>query len=308
MGYRFRLRGIKFMAILVMLCTYYEVLAQPETVKKFWYEVKLRREYKLMPVGLNAWLGEIAKGLTNNSYSEASALLENIHKEKPLQDRIFLEVYCNNYASKESLRYTLANLCGSYSIGNPVSDYIITTYSKDKRAIEIIHERQEEVALKERKIAIRDSTRENERIKKAELDVELEKQKIITKKQRELESDLHNRAHRIRTAWANDLTVNDTIPPKFKGGIDAWDNYLQEKIIEAARTKAIDTTGRMFISFRIDKKGDVTQVYVLKGLHKELDQLATDVITKSTGRWIPAKFGSFWPVPTDFTITWELYY
>lgn len=248
MGYRFRLRGIKFMAILVMLCTYYEVLAQPETVKKFWYEVKLRREYKLMPVGLNAWLGDIAKGLTNNSYSEASALLENIHKEKPLQDRIFLEVYCNNYASKESLRYTLANLCGSYSIGNPVSDYIITTYSNDKRAINIISKRRKQAALEEREKVIKDSIRATELANEEKNRIKVEKM------------------------------------PEYNG--DLW-GYINSNLKYPKSAVENGISGNVIVMFTVTRNGDVIDCNVKRRLGGGLDEEAIRVVQLTSGKWKP---------------------
>lgn len=152
---------------IILICNY--SYAQSVPLKTFWNDVKLRQEHNIMPSGINAWLAEIAMQVSNNSYSEASALLENIHQDKVFQDQIFLDAYCRNHYSKENLRMILAHMCGKYTVANPISDYIFDNYSTDERAIKRIEnfERQEIIERQEK--IVRDSIRAIEAIKPVEI-------------------------------------------------------------------------------------------------------------------------------------------
>lgn len=60
---------------------------------------------------------------------------ENIRFDYKLQDFIFLK-FLILFGKGEKLRFHLADMCGSYAIGNVTAKYIEAKYSKDKRYLQ----------------------------------------------------------------------------------------------------------------------------------------------------------------------------
>lgn len=113
------------------------VNAQNSSVKNFWEMVNVKLSRKEMTSGMRYWLINLAENKTK-SPTKALAILENIRNEISFQDEVFLNIYTANYKSKEDIRLLLGNLCGSFSVGNPVADWVIERYNKDPRALRII--------------------------------------------------------------------------------------------------------------------------------------------------------------------------
>ena len=76
------------------------------------------------------------------------------------------------------------------------------------------------------------------------------------------------------------------VMPEFPGGVDKMMDYLSKSIKypEAAKEKGI--SGRVFLSFVIEKDGAVSDVKVAKGIGKECDDEAVRVV-KSMPKWKP---------------------
>ncbi|RRB03739.1 energy transducer TonB [Larkinella rosea] len=77
------------------------------------------------------------------------------------------------------------------------------------------------------------------------------------------------------------------IMPDFKGGRTALGRFLATTMRyppEAARAKL---QGRVFVSFVIDKEGNVENVKVLKGIGASADEEAVRVVKATSGQWIP---------------------
>lgn len=74
--------------------------------------------------------------------------------------------------------------------------------------------------------------------------------------------------------------------PEFPGGIDKLATYISENIKypEAAKEKGV--SGRVFISFVIEKDGAVSNVEVARGIGKECDDEAVRVV-KAMPKWKP---------------------
>lgn len=76
------------------------------------------------------------------------------------------------------------------------------------------------------------------------------------------------------------------VMPEFPGGVDKMMDYLSKNIKypEAAKEKGI--SGRVFLSFVIEKDGAVSDVKVAKGIGKECDDEALRVV-KAMPKWKP---------------------
>ncbi|WP_162618673.1 energy transducer TonB [Pedobacter yulinensis] len=70
--------------------------------------------------------------------------------------------------------------------------------------------------------------------------------------------------------------------PKFVGGQPAWEKYIQRNL----QYPQEEVTGKVQLSFVVEKDGSVSQVQVLKSLNAACDAEAIRVISKSP-KWIP---------------------
>ena len=77
-------------------------------------------------------------------------------------------------------------------------------------------------------------------------------------------------------------------PGSFPGGDAAMLKWIKENLIypESARINGI--TGRVFVSFIIEKDGSISDVTILKGVDPDLDKEAVRLVTKMP-RWTPGK-------------------
>ena len=78
------------------------------------------------------------------------------------------------------------------------------------------------------------------------------------------------------------------VMPEFKGGQEALFKYLGNNIKYPKEAKTNNLQGKVFVSFIIDKKGNITDVKVIMSVHTLLDQESTRVI-KSMPKWKPGK-------------------
>ena len=74
--------------------------------------------------------------------------------------------------------------------------------------------------------------------------------------------------------------------PKFPGGIEQLLKYLSENIKYPKTAKDAGIQGKVYISFVINKNGEVTDVKAIKGVSKELDEEAIRVIS-TMPNWSP---------------------
>ena len=75
-------------------------------------------------------------------------------------------------------------------------------------------------------------------------------------------------------------------PPKFPGGMQAFEDYMATNVRYPAAADAAKVTGKVFVSLTIRDDGQITDVQVLKGIGFGCDQEAIRVIS-TMPNWKP---------------------
>jgi len=94
-------------------------------------------------------------------------------------------------------------------------------------------------------------------------------------------------------------TQESEIAPEFPGGQEAFFKYVASKIVYPQDCRDNMIQGKVYISFVIDIDGSVTDVTVVRGVHKSIDQEAIRVI-KSSPKWKPGTINGK-PVKVKYT-------
>jgi len=76
--------------------------------------------------------------------------------------------------------------------------------------------------------------------------------------------------------------------PEFPGGDLGLMKYIQKNVKYPAIAKEYNITGKVYVSFIVDKKGSVTNVKIVRGVDKNLDAEAMRVV-KSLPKFTPGK-------------------
>jgi TonB family protein len=89
--------------------------------------------------------------------------------------------------------------------------------------------------------------------------------------------------------------------PSFQGGgIENVQKYVQEKLTYPREAKELKIQGKVIVQWIVNEKGEVTNVKIVRGVTKELDQEAFNIIA-SMPDWKPGiKDGK--PVKVQFTM------
>ena len=134
----------------------------------------------------------------------------------------------------------------------------------------------------------------NTRVTAQEMDAEMEENKSITVIQSE--TDGETTSYNITSS--GDLHVKPTQPdndsiyqivdqmPEYPGGVEAMMKYVAENVKYPEKAKDEEISGRVFISFVIEKDGSVSNVEVKRGIGGGCDEEAVRVI-KSLPNWKP---------------------
>ncbi len=88
--------------------------------------------------------------------------------------------------------------------------------------------------------------------------------------------------------------------PQFPGGDDALRTYISDNVKYPDDAVAEKIEGRVFVSFVVDKNGDVTDVKVLRGVHPRLDEESLRVV-REMPKWTPGTLKGK-PVGVSYTI------
>ena len=72
--------------------------------------------------------------------------------------------------------------------------------------------------------------------------------------------------------------------PKFPGGSESWKKFVKENLKQTREC----VEGSVFLSFAIDETGQLSDIDVLRGINKTIDQGAIAMLEKSP-RWIVPK-------------------
>ncbi|MDF1672183.1 MAG: TonB family protein [Vicingaceae bacterium] len=73
--------------------------------------------------------------------------------------------------------------------------------------------------------------------------------------------------------------------PEFKGSLN---KYLSENISYPTKAKRMGSEGKVYIQFLVNKKGEIKDVTILRGVNKWLDEEALRVV-KAMPNWNPGK-------------------
>ena len=76
--------------------------------------------------------------------------------------------------------------------------------------------------------------------------------------------------------------------PEFPGGYPAFVDFISRNVIYLRIAQEYGIEGTVFVSFVVEKDGSITQVQVLRGIFKPLDEEAMRVV-KMMPRWKPGK-------------------
>jgi periplasmic protein TonB len=86
----------------------------------------------------------------------------------------------------------------------------------------------------------------------------------------------------------NKVYYNVDQMPEFPGGKDALAKFIAENILYPEVAKKDGVQGKVFISFTVDKKGEVKDAEIARGVHDLLDNEAVRVIEELPA-WKPGK-------------------
>jgi Ca-activated chloride channel family protein len=77
--------------------------------------------------------------------------------------------------------------------------------------------------------------------------------------------------------------------PEFRGGMDAFEKFIQVNLIYPHNLSENPIYGNVFIRFIVDIDGSVIDIKIVKGLHPELDKEAERVIRLTSKKWKPGR-------------------
>jgi TonB family protein len=141
------------------------------------------------------------------------------------------------------------------------------TWENPSQSAQIVRKKRFELA--ETKIQISIATVEGEDVEGAIDIAELDKPKAIVEDKEEIYYGVE-------------------IPPSFPGGEDEMMKYILDNLVYPALAAKNGIEGRVTIRFVVNKKGEITDVTVLRGLDPSCDEEVIRVV-KSMPKWVPGK-------------------
>lgn len=78
------------------------------------------------------------------------------------------------------------------------------------------------------------------------------------------------------------------VSPSFPGGVDAMYKYISDNYVYPSRDIEEETQGKVFVQFVVNKKGEVTDVKVARGINDRVNAEAVRVI-KNMPNWSPGR-------------------
>ena len=76
--------------------------------------------------------------------------------------------------------------------------------------------------------------------------------------------------------------------PQFQGGIDAWNNFLQNEMKYPTQAQQMGIEGRVFLSFVVQPDGELTDIKPVRGIGGGCDEEAIRVLKRSP-YWNPGE-------------------
>lgn len=80
----------------------------------------------------------------------------------------------------------------------------------------------------------------------------------------------------------------DAEQPVFKGGMQKFYRYIGENVVYPRTSFKAGVTGKVYLSFVIERDGTVDDIKVIQGVNDAIDAEAVRVMTKSP-KWVPGK-------------------
>ena len=74
--------------------------------------------------------------------------------------------------------------------------------------------------------------------------------------------------------------------PQFKGGMHGFAAYLKENLVYPKQAQRNGTSGKVILSFVVEKDGSITDVTVVEGIGDGCDEAAVKALKKSP-KWLP---------------------
>jgi TonB family protein len=94
--------------------------------------------------------------------------------------------------------------------------------------------------------------------------------------------------------------AQDTILPSFKGGMEAFYQYLAKECKYPKADQDKNISGKVLLSFMVEPTGKLTEIKVIKGVSPTIDAEAIRLMEKSPD-WLPGSVGNT-PVRTQFNM------
>lgn len=91
------------------------------------------------------------------------------------------------------------------------------------------------------------------------------------------------------------------VMPEFYGGMEALYRFLQANIKYDKRAVKEGIAGTVYLNFRVDETGKISDIKVLKGVHPLLDQEAIRVVSMMPA-WNPGKNYDGSPISCNFNL------
>lgn len=87
---------------------------------------------------------------------------------------------------------------------------------------------------------------------------------------------------------SDDVVAFPTVEPEFKGGTAKMSEFIGKHIEYPEECIDKGITGKVYVSFVVDKKGRIKNVQVDRSVHPKLDEAAVNVINKMP-KWRPGE-------------------
>ncbi|MEN8116757.1 MAG: energy transducer TonB [Bacteroidota bacterium] len=97
-----------------------------------------------------------------------------------------------------------------------------------------------------------------------------------------------------------DVYLTPEVMPEYPGGNEGLTSFIMKNVNYPEQAKKEGITGKVFVSFIIDKQGKVTKVKVEESVHTLLDNEAVRVV-KLMDKWTPGKEKGK-PVKVQYTL------
>jgi len=96
-------------------------------------------------------------------------------------------------------------------------------------------------------------------------------------------------------------------PPQYKGGLDAFYQYLGSNIVYPTDERQNNIQGRVILTFIVEKDGSLSEIKVIKSVSRNIDDEAVRVM-KNCRKWLPGtQFGQparvFYTQPINFALS-----